>query len=153
MKLENLAIPTDVMRQGMHVSDFLRECVKRDVPGIPYVDEQGVIAGRISIRHCFKESCVPHYIINAAHLLGDNIDSVNIPDVAASELLQSPVERFLLAQYPAASSSSPVIKGLAIMEQLNTSYIFLIDGGNYRGVVTRMGIARRIIEAGGCDLL
>lgn len=153
MKLENLAIPTDVIRPGMTVGDFLEECVKQDVPGIPYVNEQGVIVGRISIRHCFKESCVPHYVINAAHLLGDDIDSVDIPNVAASKLLQSPVEPYVLKKYPVASSSSPVIKGLAIMEQMNTSYIFLIDKGEYRGVVTRMGIARRIIEASGRVLL
>jgi len=147
VKLENLAIPTAVMRAGQSIGDFLRECVAKDVPGLPFADAQGKIVGRISIRHCLKECCIPRYVIDSAHLLGDAIDAVNIPHVDARRLLGEPVENYLLSNFPHASSGSPLIKGLAYMEQLNTTYIFLIDGDDYCGIVTHMGISKRLLEA------
>lgn len=149
MDLKNLAIPTAVMRAGMSIGDFLRECVKSDVPGLPFANEQGEIVGRISIRHCFKECCIPHFMIDTAHLLGDEIEAVNIPHIDARRLLDEPVERYLLSDFPHATPNSPLIKGLAFMEQLNSAYIFLIEDGNYCGIVTHMAISKRIIESTG----
>jgi hypothetical protein len=149
MDLRNLAIPTAVIHPGARVREFFAECVRRDVPGVPYVDEQGVIVGRLSIRHSFKQSCIPRWVINAAHVLGDGIHAVNIPHVQAKALLDEPVERHLLRGFASSSSHSPIVKGLAIMEQENTSYIFLIDEGVYKGVVTHMAIARRMMESTG----
>ena len=39
------------------------------------------------------------------------------------------------------SSDAPLIKALSIMEKTDTSYIFVMDGEDYRGVVTIQGIA------------
>ena len=147
MIIENLAIPTGVTRPGEKMAAFLEECVRCDVPGLPYVDETGQVVGRLSIRHFFKEDCVPPYMLNAAHLLGDDIQKVRIPHIKRSELLAEPVERYVLQNFPHISSRSPIIKGMAIMEQCNSSYLFVIDDGEYKGVVTRMGIARRLLEA------
>ena len=146
MVLENLAIPTGVVRPGARIRDFLTECIRCKVPGLPYVDATGRIIGRISLRHCFKTSCIPLYLIEAAAVLGDNIEEVNIPDVQVEQFLDEPVERHLLKPMARTSSRSPVIKGLAIMERFNTGYIFLIDDGVYKGVVTHLEIAQRLIE-------
>ncbi len=153
MILDHIAIPTAVMRREHRVEDFFAECVRRDVPGLPFVNDQGEITGRISIRHVFKETCIPHWAIRAAHVLGDRIDAVNIPHVRAREILAEPVEKYRLPAFASSTPRSPIVKGLAIMEQVNTSYIFLIDDGQYTGIVTHMKIARQLMEKAGNVIL
>jgi len=62
-----------------------------------------------------------------------------------TEALALPVENFLLKNIPSVSPRSSIVKALALMEAHNTSYIFLIEEGEYKGVVTRMVIARRML--------
>ena len=145
MRLENLAQPTATIRAGMSVGDFMAECVRSNVRGLPYVDGAGRVVGRLSIRHCFRETCIPDFVVKAAHVLGDAIQAVNIPPVAARDILDRPVEPLVLDSFAHAGSNAPVMKALAIMEQLNTSYLFVIDEGKYRGIVTHMAIAGRML--------
>ena len=54
--------------------------------------------------------------------------------------------RLVLAPVAIVTSSAPVVKALAMMEQYNSSYAFVIDDDQYRGIVTRMGIARLMLQ-------
>jgi CBS domain-containing protein len=135
MKLEHLSIATGVMRKGMTLRDFFEECVRCNVPGLPYVDDQDRIVGRISIRDVYKHMAIPDSVIRVAHLL----------EMKVSETLDLPVETFLLENIPSVSPRSSIVKALAIMEMYNTSYIFLIENGEYKGLVTRMVIAHRML--------
>ena len=60
--------------------------------------------------------------------------------------LALPIETHLLGNMPVVSPSSAVVKALAIMEAYNTHYVFLIEEGTYVGVVTRMLIAKRMLD-------
>ena len=145
MKLEHLSIATGVMRKGMTLRDFFEECVRCNVPGLPYVDERDRITGRISIRDVYKHMAIPDHLIKVADLLGDRTDQLDLPEMKVSETLSLPVETFLLENIPSVSPQSSIVKALAIMELYNTSYIFLIEGGAYCGLVTRMVIAHRML--------
>jgi predicted transcriptional regulator len=145
MKLEHLSIATGVMRKGMTLRDFFEECVRCNVPGLPYVDDQNRIVGRISIRDVYKHMAIPDHLIKVAHLLGDRTDKLDLPEMKVSETLALPVETFLLENIPSVSPQSSIVKALAIMEMFNTSYIFLIENGEYKGLVTRMVIAHRML--------
>ncbi len=147
MILANLAIPTPLVTSGMTLRDAFQLCVDCNVPGIPYADDQNNIVGRISIHHSINTSCMPGYLKGVAHLLGDNTQKLDIPELSARELLSQPVEGFVLKSVNIVTSNSPVIKGLAMMEQNNSTYLFLVDNAIYKGVVTRMGIARRLLDA------
>jgi CBS domain-containing protein len=57
-----------------------------------------------------------------------------------------PVENHVLANIPHVSPYSSLVKALTIMEAHNTHYIFLIENGEYKGVVTRMVIANRMLD-------
>jgi CBS domain-containing protein len=46
---------------------------------------------------------------------------------------------------PTVSPRSSVVKALALMEQHNSSYVFLIEDETYLGLVTRMVIAMRMM--------
>ena len=145
MKLEHLSIATGVMRKGMTLRDFFEECVRCNVPGLPYVDNQDRVTGRISIRDIYKHMVIPDHLIRVAHLLGDRTNQLDLPEMKVSEMLALPVETFLLENIPSVSPQSSIVKALAIMEMFNTSYIFLIEDGEYRGLVTRMVIAHRML--------
>lgn len=145
MKLEHLAIATGVMRKGMTVRDFFEECARCNVAGLPYVNDQDKVVGRISIRDVYKHMAIPDHLIRVAHMLGDHTDRLDLPEMKVMENLALPVESYLLENIPSVSPESSIVKALAIMEMFNTSYIFLIEDGDYKGVVTRMVIAHRML--------
>jgi len=146
MKLERLATMTGFMRHGMTLKDFFQEAVRCNVPGLPYVDDNDHIVGRISIRDVYKRIAVPDNLLRVADAMGDQTDNIDLHEIKVREAMATPVENFLLEKMPTVSPHSSIVKALALMEVHNSSYIFLIDNGKYEGVVTRMIIARRMLE-------
>ena len=150
MKIKHISIPTKVARPGMSIGEVMVECVDKDVPGIPFVDQSGTISGRFSVRHMFRICCIPDDIIQGAHLLGDDIEHLDFPHIKADDLMSRSVDDFI---YPDAVRLSPnfqAIKALAIMEQYNTEYLFVTEDQDYQGVVTRMSIAAAIVTKECC---
>ncbi len=145
MVLDEILIPTLMARPGMKVGDAFRECVEKHVPGIPYCNDAGEITGRISIRHVFREVCVPSDVVSGAHLLGDELTHLDLPDIEKCRILDEPVERFLLTKTPFLTSNSPVVKAIALMEKFNSTYAFVVDE-QYRGVITQLGIATLLLN-------
>ena len=146
MKLANLFIPTGVMRSGMTLRDFFEEAVRCNVPGLPYVDEQERMTGRVSIRDVYKHLAVPDNLVQFADMIGDQTDNLDLADMEVNKTMALPVERYLLKAMPGVSTRSSVVKALTLMEAHNSSYIFLIEEGVYKGVVTRMIIGKRMLE-------
>jgi len=146
MELLDIVVPTGVIKRGMTIAQAFEKCIQSNVPGIPFCGDQGRIEGRFSIRHIVKSTCIPHYMIDAAHLLGDQIYHATIPTVQIRAMLGLAVEPYILENTPCVSPNSPVEKALAIMEQTNAGYVFLLDGDNYMGVITRMGIVSLILK-------
>jgi CBS domain-containing protein len=145
MKLQHISIQTDVMRKGKTLRDFFEECARCNVPGLPYVDDDGKVVGRISIRDVYKHMAIPDYVIQVAHVLGDQTSRIDLPEMKVLEAMASPVEAHILENITSVSPQSSVVKALAIMEMFNTSYIFLMEDEQYKGIVTRMVIARRML--------
>ena len=146
MKLERLATMTGLMRSGMTLRDFFQEAVRCNVPGLPYADEHDQIAGRISIRDVYKRIAVPDSFLRLADAMGDQTDNLDLPEIKVLAAMAMPVENYVLENIPSVSPRSSAVKALSLMEVHNTSYIFLIEDGKYEGVVTRMVIARRMLE-------
>lgn len=146
MKVERLAVMTGVMRKGMTLKEFFQEAVRCNVPGLPYVDDDGRIKGRISVRHVFKQIAVPDSVVRLADAMGDQTDRLDLSERRVLKAMARPVQKHLLENIPTVSPKSALVKALAIMEAYNTHYIFLIEHGEYSGVVTRMIIANRMLE-------
>ncbi len=146
MKLLDVVIHTKTATPGMTVRDAFKECAECNVPGLPFVDDRGNMAGRVSIRHTLKMTCIPEYMIKAAHLLGDAIDHLTLKEEEIESLLDLTVDRFVLEDVTHLSPQTPIVKALSVMEYHNTGYIFLCDNNEYRGIVTRMGITRVMLH-------
>lgn len=146
MRVERLAVMTNVMRKGMTLRDFFEEAARCNVPGLPYADDQGRIVGRVSVRDVFRHIAVPGSVVRLADAMGDQTDKLDLSERKILNALALPIETYLLDNIPAVSPSSAVVKALAIMEAYNTHYVFLIEDGTYVGVVTRMLIAKRMLD-------
>ena len=60
-----------------------------------------------------------------------------------------PIDDQILTDVAWLSSSAQITKAMALMEKFDSSYLFVVDDGRYRGVVTRLGLARILLEEQG----
>ena len=141
MLLTDLIVPTAVATPGMRVAEVFRECIAKQVPGIPFRDASGRLAGKASIRHVLKLNCIPDFMVTHADILGDQIDELTIPVEKARAVIDLAIDDFIIPDPAVIGPRSPVAKALAIMERHDTTYLFVIDGDRYLGTVSIMGIA------------
>ncbi len=146
MILRDIAIPTALAVPGMSVADLFHECIRSQMPGIPFRDASGRITGKASIRHILKMTCLPDYLTRHSHILGDNMDHLRLPELHSREVLTRTLDDYILPTLPQVNSSAPISKALAIMEQEHTTYIFIIDGNNYFGAVSIMSLAAEMLK-------
>jgi len=146
LKLDDLIVPTAVATPGMKVEALFRECASRQVPGIPFRDASGRITGKASIRHVLKLNCIPDYMVKHAALLGDRLASLTMPAEKARHLLQLDVDPFILPDVASVGRDAAVAKVLAVMERHDTTYLFVVDGDQYHGCISIMGIGEAIIR-------
>lgn len=149
MNLRDLAVPTALATPGMRVAELFRECVRAQMPGIPFRDAAGRIAGKASIRHILKMTCLPDYLIRHSHMLGDGIQHLRLPEIYGRDILDLSIDGFILPALPRVNSAAPVTKALAIMEQEDTTYIFVLDGDEYHGALSIMSLARHLLAGAG----
>ena len=146
MRLMKGIIETPVARPGMRIDEALRICVDCGVPGIPYVDDTGQIAGRFSVRNVFLLSSISPDMIKGAHLIGHGALNLEHPCEHYAEVFEKPVDSTIIRDIAALDSDSLITKAMALMEKFNSSYLFVIDDGNYRGTVTRLGLTRVLLN-------
>ncbi len=146
MNLEEILIPTKAAKAGMLVREVFAECIQANIPGIPFCDAQGRISGRVTLKNILKTSCLPEYMVELARVLGDQLSCMDDVQGKAKQLLSNPVDPYVLEPHVSLTSESSPIKALAIMEHTDTSYIFVVDAGQYKGVVTIQGLARMLAQ-------
>ncbi len=148
MNLSDVVVPTQVIRAGASFEAALKECVEKGMPGIPFVDEKGRIIGRFSLRHAFRVACVPNRALQGGQLLGDDMDYFRNNPMELDQIMLEPVEGYILEDSILLDTNSRVNKTLQKMEDYNTGYLFLVENGRYLGVITRIGVAKLVLETG-----
>jgi len=146
MELTDILVPTCTAHSGMTVAEIFTECLSCHVPGLPFLDEQGQLTGKISIRNILKHTCLPDYLVSHADLIGDLEGYISNPILKANNILAMPIESFLLEDHPSTDSQSSPLKAIALMERYDTTYLFIVDDGAYKGVVNVLGIARSLLD-------
>lgn len=146
MRIENIIRQTGVARPGMTVRECFTACLQDGVPGIPFVDAHGDIAGHFSIRETLRRACIPDIMVNYADLLGDKAGCLQIPEQHAARLLGLPIEPFLKERKAEISPDTAVAKAVALMERHSANYLFVTDNNHYLGIVTIWAIAQRMLE-------
>jgi len=139
---------TGVARPGMSVREAFDVCLRDDVPGIPYIDADGDIAGSFSIRETLRRACIPDILVNYADLIGDSAGCLQIPEDHARMVLDLAIEPFIKERKAEISPETAVAKAVALMEKHSTNYLFITANDHYLGIVTIWAIARRMLELG-----
>jgi len=152
MLVKDTIIHTGVVRAGMLVRDVFAECGRSHVQALPFVDGSGRITGRVTLKNIMKFACLPEYMVEMAPLLGSFLSCVDHAEQKVKEVLCSPVDEYVREASQFIASDAPAIKALAIMEGSDTSYIFVVDEGEYKGIISIQGIAARMSEMAECGV-
>jgi CBS domain-containing protein len=144
MKIDQIMITTKTATGDMSVREFVMECTRANIPGLPFTTPSGRISGRVTLKNVFKTSCLPDYIVETARILGDQLNCLDDIEGKTKEMMDSPVESFMQEPHLEIEADAAALKALAMMEQADTSYIFVVDEGRYRGVVTIQSLARKL---------
>ena len=130
--------------------DVFLECGRSHVQALPYGEETGRIHGRVTLKHILLSSCLPEYMVEMAMVLGNTASCMENAEDKAREILCNPVEPFIQELPKTITPDAPLIKALAIMQKHDTSYIFVVDEGIYRGVITIQSLATKMSELNTC---
>jgi CBS domain-containing protein len=150
MLVEDCVIQTGIVSPGMLVRDVFAECGRLHVQALPFVDAQGRIAGRVTLKNIMKFACLPEHMVELAPLLGSFLSCVDNAEQKVHEVLCSPVDAYVRQASLFIQPEAPAIKALAIMEKNDTSYLFVVENGQYRGLITIQGIAEKMSELEDC---
>ena len=146
MDLKSITVPTEVAKAGMTVRQVFEECTRVNSPGLPFCDEQGLVSGRVTLRHILKHHCLPEHLVEMAKVLGEQTSGVRDMEMLAEQLLDNRIDSCTQRPHASLTSASSVIKALALMEKLDTSYLFVIDEGQYMGLVTLQSLSKTILN-------
>jgi predicted transcriptional regulator len=146
MKLKTITIHTRVIKAGMTVREVFEECTRANTPGLPVCDDHDRVTGRVTLKHILKRFCLPDYLVEMAPILGEQISHVQDIESLAEQLLDSRIELFIQTPHASTTSASSAIKALALMEKIDSSYLFVIDEGRYQGVVTIQSLSEIILN-------
>ena len=150
MRLQDITLPTGVARSGMLVRDVFLECVRHHVQALPFCNDAGEVTGRVTLKNIMKYSCLPEYMVELVHVLGNQLSCLDKSAAKVKEILCNPIEPYVLEPHVSIGSEAPLVKALALMEKYDTSYIFVVDDSRYRGIVTIQGIAAKMAELDSC---
>ena len=146
MILEQILIPTRVATYGMTVREVFTECGRAHIPALPFCTKSGRISGRVTLKNILKISCLPDYMIESARILGTEMSCMEDVESKAKRLLDTPADPYVQEPALSLSSEAPIIKALALMEQNDTSYLFVVDDGEYQGAITIQCLAKMLSQ-------
>lgn len=150
MDVKSVMIETDVAHSGMLVRELFVACGQAQVQALPYLNKSGRLSGRVTLKNVLRLSCLPEYVVELAPMLNLNMSCVDHAEEKAKEMLCCPIEPFVQGVHETIPPAAPLIKALALMEKLDTSYIFVVDDKVYRGTVTIQGIAASMSQLAVC---
>lgn len=138
---EDILIRTKVANADMRVRDIFEQCLQARVQSLPYSDETGAITGRITLKNIINRSIVPAYLAELAPVISTRLSSFDELEARMLQVFEEPVAPYVQEPHASVYSDTELMKALAIMEHHDTSYLFVIDGADYKGTLTIQGIA------------
>ena len=146
MNLKSVMVPTEVASAGMTVRQVFEECLRAHTPGLPFCDDHGLVTGRVTLKYILKRQYLPEHLVEMARVLGEHVSDVEDMERSAKQLFENPIDSYLQPPHASVNSAASIVKALALMEKLDTGYLFVIDEGQYIGVVTLQILSRAILQ-------
>jgi predicted transcriptional regulator len=80
-----------------------------------------------------------------ARVLGEQASDVEDMELLAKQLFDNRIDSYIQPPHASLTSTSSIIQAMALMEKLDTGYLFVIDEGQYMGVVTLQNLSKTIL--------
>jgi hypothetical protein len=141
MKLpHDLLIKTRIAREGMKVREVFEECLHTGLQSMACANDNGLVTGRITLKHVINRS-IPEYMTELAPILASDMATFEDMESRMGAVLDDKIDAYIQDPHAAIESDTSLIKALALMEHHDTSYLFVVDDGQYQGTLTVPGIA------------
>ncbi len=147
-------IPTSTMKTGDSVKDMFECCIQADVPALPYRDQDGLIQGFVSLKRVMGKDCLPNYLVELAGILHNDMNCTTQAMEKIHKLFTRPVDDYVEKPFHFVASDTILIRAVALMEQHNTSFLFVADCADevdkshcdYKGIITRLSVAKKMLK-------
>ncbi len=146
MNLGDSAQKTSTLKKGDTLGKFFWGCADFRVSTLPVLDDDGHIFGAISLYELLGDMMLPHYVAQAAHVLGDESAMLHNIEPDVQEWCDKPIDEFISDKFYVVTPDSSLTKGLALMADKDSTCLFVVDGGVYQGIVTRITIVQRLLD-------
>jgi len=148
----DVIMPTPIIHQGDTVKTFFSLCVENQVLALPFCTRQSGdcdthhISGFVSLKSAMGKDCIPNYMIDMATILHDDLDCKEQTLDKIKNLLCKPVETYLDENIFFVSPETKMVRVIALMEKFNSSWLFVAEEGQYKGIITRQLMAQKMIK-------
>lgn len=139
---KELLLRTALATSRMTVRELFHECLRAHVQALPFSDDAGRISGRVTLKRVIQQAIIPDYMAQLAHVMPSELNSLKQAQERLRAIFDESIAPYVQEPHVAVPSSVSLGKALATMEQHDTSYLFVIDDGEYQGTLTIQGIAQ-----------
>ncbi len=154
MNISDIILPTSCIQEGDSVKHFFELCIREKVPALPFIDKDGNIKGFVTLKEVMGRDCLPNYLVELAGILSNDMNCVSRATEKITRLFRKTVDEYLEEPVLFIASDAILIRVVALMEKHDTDFLFVADDGqncsdNYRGIVTRHAVARKMLQIAG----
>ncbi len=154
MNISDIILPTSCIQEGDSVKYFFELCIREKVPALPFIDKDGNIKGFVTLKEVMGRDCLPNYLVELAGILSNDMNCVSRATEKITRLFRKTVDEYLEEPVLFIASDAILIRVVALMEKHDTDFLFVADDGqncsdNYRGIVTRHAVARKMLQIAG----
>ncbi len=151
MNISDIIIPTSCIQAGDSVKHFFELCIRENIPALPFRDTDGSIKGFVTLREVMGRDCLPNYLVELAGILSNDMNCVSKATEKITRLFRKTVDEYLEEPILFIASDAILIRVVALMEKHDTDFLFVADdgqncSGDYRGIVTRYAVARKMLQ-------
>jgi len=158
--IKEIITPTATVKSGDTVKEMFESCIEADVPALPFRDKEGLIQGFISLKRVMGKDCLPNYLVELAGLLSNDMHCTTQAMEKISTLFSKPVDDYIEKPFRFVASDTILIRAVALMEQHNSSFIFVADCADdvdkshcdYKGIITRLSVAKKMLQIKNSDI-
>lgn len=149
--ISDIITPTATMHSGDTVKTMFAACIESHVPALPFRDKEGLLQGFISLKRVMGKDCLPNYLVELAGILSNDMNCTRQAMEKIRTLFSKPVDDYLEKPFYSITSDTILIKAVALMEQHNSSFLFVADGketqyDQYQGIITRLSVAKKMLQ-------
>ncbi len=151
--IKEIITPTATVNSGETVKDMFESCIEANVPALPFRDKEGLIQGFVSLKRVMGKDCLPNYLVELAGLLSNDMNCTTQAMEKINTLLHKPVDDYIEKPFRFVASDTILIRAVALMEQHNSSFIFVADCADnvdkshcdFKGIITRLSVAKKML--------